>query len=366
MAPVAQRYKNYDDDMKKLKSQLRELGYMERPIGWVSFSWVYNFILTIVPAVAFFYTDIMVLKIVLSFLAGVGAVGVGTCAHNASHGVSFKTKGMNRFMDLLGFTLVMGVSSRFWDNFHNKLHHPNTSVINVDPDTTVLPWFALHQKQVQEAHPLWQKYFKIQYLFFPFLVGFYSIFLQYMGWAYMAKKFKNWGSLESHDKKMILTDLVVLGFHYLFWIALFSQFFPWWQVLILYVSKNWVTGLFCFFALAPTHWDREALYFDQSIMQEIKYYYARQMFSTINYKVGFFGSLIANGVEYHLEHHLFPQVSHVHLPAIAKRVEALCKKHKMPYRTKSWARIIFDSYKVVKEPKPVDNSLADKLVSTIQ
>jgi len=41
--------------------------------------------------------------------------------------------------------------------------------------------------------------------------------------------------------------------------------------------------------------------------------------------------LVAGGLNFQIEHHLFPGVCHVHYPAISKIVQSTCKKYKVPY-----------------------------------
>jgi len=361
MASVTSQYNAFDADMKKLKQNLRELGYMERPIGWVTFSWVYNLTISLVPAVLFFYTDNWLIRAILAFISGIGAVGIATCSHNASHGNIYKSAFVNRFLDIFGFSFIVGISSRFWDNLHNKLHHPNTGVVSVDPDTIFLPWLALHEKQLEEAGPLARVYYtKVQWLAFPILIGLYVHYLQVLGWKFIIKRIKTFKELDEKTRKLHYYEIFALVLHYVFWIGLFALYFPLLDVLILYFARNFIAGMFCFFALAPTHYSREALYFDKDILK--MNYFARQMFSTINYRVGFFGSLLANGVEYHLDHHLFPQVSPALLKKLGGDIEKISRKHGMPYRSKKWLEIIFDAYRVILKAKVVDNSLVRKFV----
>ncbi|MES0489318.1 MAG: fatty acid desaturase [Leptospirales bacterium] len=362
-ATATSRLNSFEKDIKAMHRKLKDQGYLERPIGRVIFSWVYNLILSIVPAVLFFYTDNMWLKFVYMYLAGLGAVGVGTMAHNASHGYSFRSSFANRFMEILGFTFIMGVSARFWDTFHNIKHHHQTNIVGEDPDTSVMPWFAIHEKQIENASALAKMYYKIQWIFFPFFFGFYSVLLQSMGWLHLTKSFFNFSGVQKEERKYYIIDVLVTIVHYSFWIGLFSLYFPLVDVLILYAAKNFVTGAFCFFALAPTHYTRDALYFEREGLNLS--YYARQFFSTVDYKVGFLGSFLVNGVEYHLEHHLFPQVSHVFLKPIAKEVQSICKKHDLPYQIKSWPGIILDSYRIIIKPKVVDNNLPEKKLAEL-
>ncbi|MDH4262457.1 MAG: fatty acid desaturase [Spirochaetia bacterium] len=364
MNTFSTQFNAFEADMKKLKQDLRKLGYLERPVGFIIFSWVYNLTFAIIPAIIFFYNENFIVKVLCVFLAGLGCVGIATCSHNASHGNSFKTKLVNQFMDIFGFDFIIGISSRFWDNFHNKLHHPNTSIVSIDPDTDILPWFALHEKQVENAGSITKIYYKYQWIFFPFLVGFYVIMLQVMGWKFLLKKLIHFNILDHKQRLLHILDVIVLAAHYVFWIALpYSFNFSITEILILYIGKNFISGMLCFFALAPTHYVRDALYFDEEILKLS--YYSRQMFSTINFRVGFFGTPLLNGVEHHLDHHLFPQVS----PSLCKRlgndIKKIAQKHGMPYRSLSWLEIIIDSYRVIMKPKVVDNSLIEKYITKL-
>ncbi|MDH4199486.1 MAG: fatty acid desaturase [Spirochaetia bacterium] len=360
MSTLTNQFNAFDKDMKILKKNLRELGFLDRPVGFIIFSWTLNLVLAIVPAFAFFYVESWWLKGVCAVLAGMGSVGIATCSHNASHGNSFKSATVNQFMDIFGFSFIIGISSAFWDNFHNKLHHPNTSIISIDPDTNILPWFVLHEKQLEKATPMAKIYYKYQWIAFPVLVGFYVNMLQVMGWKFLFRKFSSFSELDSKTQALYIIEVIALVGHYVFWIGLFWYYFPLLDILVLYIARFFVSGVLCFFALAPTHYVRDALYFDEDILKVN--YYSRQMFSTVNFRVGFLGTLV-NGVEYHLDHHLFPQVSPSLLKSLGREIEKIARKHGMPYRSRSWLSIIADSYRVIIKPKVVDNSLIQNYVT---
>jgi linoleoyl-CoA desaturase len=44
-------------------------------------------------------------------------------------------------------------------------------------------------------------------------------------------------------------------------------------------------------------------------------------------------SWFAGGLNYQVEHHLFPRISHIHYPAISKIVKAKCAEYKLPYHS---------------------------------
>eukprot|EP01088_Endostelium_zonatum_P017169 TRINITY_DN492_c0_g1_i3.p1 TRINITY_DN492_c0_g1~~TRINITY_DN492_c0_g1_i3.p1 ORF type:complete len:140 (+),score=34.64 TRINITY_DN492_c0_g1_i3:231-650(+) len=47
------------------------------------------------------------------------------------------------------------------------------------------------------------------------------------------------------------------------------------------------------------------------------------------------------GMNYQIEHHLYPQISHIHYPAISKIVQQTCKEFNLPYVTHSWGAALY-------------------------
>ena len=69
------------------------------------------------------------------------------------------------------------------------------------------------------------------------------------------------------------------------------------------------------------------------------------------------GRLYCAGVEYQIEHHLFPGMSPTHYPHIAPMVEAFCRRHGYPYRTLGWGEALWKSYLTFWRLKPVRSDL---------
>jgi len=70
---------------------------------------------------------------------------------------------------------------------------------------------------------------------------------------------------------------------------------------------------------------------------------------------GFLPLLVTNlwgGMNYQIEHHLFPSVSHVHFPAISKYVEETAKEFNIPYRSLSYLESISQYQQLISEMAP--------------
>jgi linoleoyl-CoA desaturase len=64
----------------------------------------------------------------------------------------------------------------------------------------------------------------------------------------------------------------------------------------------------------------------------------------------FFVNWYVGGLNYQVEHHLFPRVSHVHYPAISKIVEQSCKTHNLPYNTfPTMTKSLISHFKMMKQ-----------------
>jgi fatty acid desaturase len=76
-----------------------------------------------------------------------------------------------------------------------------------------------------------------------------------------------------------------------------------------------------------------------------KDWYKHQVLTSSNHSIGSkFGYLFSGGLNYQIEHHLFPGVNHCHYPYIQPIVEKICKKHKITYKRFNGYRDAFCSY----------------------
>jgi len=122
--------------------------------------------------------------------------------------------------------------------------------------------------------------------------------------------------------------------------------------LLLYLLRIGLLGHFAFFILAPAHFPNEADLVGATI--ENPDFVMRQLQGTINFRTGsLIGRLACNGLEYQIEHHLFPNICHVHYPLVAPLLHEFCLRNGYPYRSLSWGEGILKSYVSIFRPRPV-------------
>jgi linoleoyl-CoA desaturase len=275
-----------------------------------------------------FFTPAAVWAIAECVLLGgvVAAIGFNIM-HDGAHGSFSKHKIVN---NIAAFTLnILGGNSFMWDMKHNVIHHAYTNIDGVDDDIDIQPWMRMSSTQPKYAMH------KYQHIYFWFL---YSML--YVLWIFLLdyqKYFKKRIGVMP-IKKMSAKD------HLVFWSFKIVN-------LILFVGlpiytigfTGWLVGFLTFtilagltisivFQLAHTV---EHTHFPMPNTETNKLedeWAIHQLKTTANFaprsKVI---SWLVGGLNFQVEHHLFPKISHIHYPEISKIVKQACKEFNIPY-----------------------------------
>ncbi|MHB1948577.1 MAG: fatty acid desaturase family protein [Gammaproteobacteria bacterium] len=268
----------------------------------------------------------------LSFaISGIGM----NIAHDANHSACSRWRWVNQ---VLSFTFeIIGVSSFVWRIKHNKLHHYYTNVTNIDPDLDHSKLIrSVPEMKLQPFHQYQAYYIWLLYLFFTFRWHLTSDYL------YFIKSFKKYMTRLPMLTKIKIISRFILGkllsYSLYFVIPLF--YYPWWLVLSFYFCIVALVGLILAPIFDVAHINDEVLFLPANEdMTVFNHDHAiLQVSTTANFgaKNRFFSWYIG-GLNYQIEHHLFPSTCHVHYPAISKIVRQVCQEFNIPY-------VKFDSF----------------------
>ncbi|QDA61156.1 fatty acid desaturase family protein [Hymenobacter jejuensis] len=275
----------------------------------------------------FFTPPVLLAVLECMLMGGVGAAIGFNVMHDGAHGSFSKSKFVNSFA---AFTLnVMGGNSFMWNMKHNLIHHMYTNVDGVDDDIDVQPWMRMSSTQPRH------KLHRFQHLYFWFL---YS--LLYIAWIFVMdyqKYFK--GKIGSMPiKKMSFSDQSVFwGFkalHLVLFIVLPIYMLGFVSWMIGFLAFGSVAGftLSLVFQLAHTV-EHAAFPMPHEITNKLEDEWAiHQIKTTANFAThNKVISWLVGGLNFQVEHHLFPKISHVHYPAISKIVKQMCEEFNIEY-----------------------------------
>lgn len=258
------------------------------------------------------------LGLILCALLGINLAGIGfNVMHDGAHGSFSPFRWLNGLAaNSLDF---LGASSFMWKTKHNVVHHTYTNIDGIDDDINAGPLLRLAPTQKK------LKIHKFQHLYF---IGLYA--LLHMYWVFFTdfkKYFRGkvgiveikdmtwkdelifWGSKLSFIIVFITLPLYMVGLlKFIIGFLIFS--FSASIVLTVTFSLAHAVEL-ADFPLAST--DKNMME-DEWAVHQVK---TTANFATKNKLVTWF----AGGLNYQIEHHLFPRISHIHYPAISEIVK---------------------------------------------
>lgn len=318
-AELKKRISNYFEEVGKSTTGDYQL-FLKAIILSIAFAFVYIHLVFFTPAVW--------LQIIESVILGglVAAIGFNVM-HDGAHGSFSKYKWVNVFA---AFSLnILGGNSFMWNMKHNVIHHAFTNVDGVDDDIDIQPWMRMSESQKK------YRLHKYQHIYFWVL---YS--LLYIFWIFVLdyqKYFK--GKIGNMQlKHMKLSDHLTFWGFKLFHLFLFVGlpiymvgFSSW---LISFLIFTLVAGfvLSIVFQLAHTV-EHTAFPMPDEVSGKLDDEWAiHQLKTTANFAThNKLVSWLVGGLNFQIEHHLFPKISHVHYPAISKIIREACREYGINY-----------------------------------
>ncbi len=248
--------------------------------------------------------------------------------HDANHGSYSNNTKLNDFVGLSAN--MLGASSFFWKQKHNIIHHTYTNVDGIDDDIAKSPiirqcesqkWVPAHQVQHLYLTPI----YSLSTLFWIFNMDFQK---------YFKRKIYTTDAWELSTKNHIVFWVTKIYYVTVFMILPIVQFgFLGWFAG--YMIMNMSLGITLSFVFQLAH-VVENTEFEHVPLDETKHletaWAQHQIKTTANFAMdNKVISWFVGGLNYQIEHHLFPKVSHIHYPAISKIVQQKCKEFNLPY-----------------------------------
>jgi fatty acid desaturase len=299
--------------------------------------------------IVFVVAEPLWLRLVALALSTYGALGVGMTGHNASHYTVTGNKHADRAVTYFTMALCHGISACYWRVKHIRLHHvaPNNNAFDTDHD--LLPFFALSQEDVDKATGWQRKLHRVQHVVFPFAVSLNMLNLKIWGLRHIRSELmspRRW-------RASLWIDIACVSTHFTALVVVPAFFWPLWQVVAFFLMREALHGYIMFAAAAPPHFPAEAKFVKAD--PHGPGVLAGQVYTTVNYRTGFFGRLACLGAEYQIEHHLVPEINPLKSNQVSEIVRKFCARYGYPYRSFGWWEGIVKAVQAVAHPKPIEH-----------
>ena len=301
-------------DYAELSRQVKQAGLLERR-RW-SYTWRIAVVVALLAAGwgAFVLVGDSWWQLAVAVFLGVMFTQLGFLGHDAGHRQISGSRRVSRILGVLLGNLGIGLSYGWWVDKHNRHHaHPNTEGADPDIGMRVL---AFTETQARASRGWSRAVFRYQaYLFFPMLLG-----------EALSVHVAGVRSLASRDSGTRPAEAALLGIHFVGYLtAVFLVLSPVKAVVFILVQQG-VFGVYLGAAFAPNHKGMPILSPDDR-----SDFLRRQVLTSRNVRGGWLTDLALGGLNYQIEHHLFPSMPRPALRRSQPLIMEFCRQHGLPY-----------------------------------
>lgn len=370
----------FEQGYRDLRVQMIKMGLFNSSKGYYLYKCTFNMCMWATAVSMVMFSDSTAVHIASALLLGLFWQQCGWLAHDFLHHQVFKNRVFGDMVGLFWGNLMQGFSVTWWKNKHNghhavtNLHSTSVESQDGDPDIDTMPLLAWSLKQAQslkEADPngkhsgLTKFFIKNQAItYFPILL------LARISW--LRESFKTamgLGASSENAKEQLarkgldypLAEPLLLVIFHAWNFALSCKFGQWSLAYstMYYMTAACSSGLFLALVFGLGH-NGMAVY-DAETRPD---FWNLQVTTTRNIIGGhgmpqFFVDWFCGGLQYQVEHHLFPTMPRHNLPKCHKLVDSFCKKWDVSYHE---ADMFVGNMEVLQHLKSVSNDFISEMV----
>lgn len=314
------------------------------------------YILIITGVVSNTLPQLIALVVMALGLAGIGL----SVMHDANHGAYAKKNWINI---VIGYSLnLVGANAFNWKMQHNVLHHTYTNVHEEDED--ISPRGALRLT----PHSNWKPMHKYQHIYAWLLYGlmtivwlFFKDFQRIVKYGRNGLAKKQNANIRNEWFILIATKLIYVG--YIFVLPLLFTSLAWWQIVLGIITMHYIAGFMLAIIFQPAHVIEGTEFPLPDENNSLANNWAvHQLLTTTNFgNNSRWFSWYVGGLNFQIEHHLFPNVCHVHYRKISGIVQQTAHEFGLPYKsTRTFAQALVKHARLLRQlgKKPANLSMA--------
>jgi linoleoyl-CoA desaturase len=292
-------------------------------------------------------------------LMGFGMAGLGlSVMHDANHGAYSNKESVNTFVGSILYFLG-GVDAN-WRIQHNILHHTYTNVTGLDEDINPGPVMRFTPHEERRAMH------KYQHIYAYFLYCLMTLVWCTTKDYKQAARYNKLGLLGTQKLTYgkLLARIIISKILYatmIFGLPIWLSPAPWYITILGFLVMQFIAGFILGIIFQPAHVVPSSDYPMPDESGNIEADWAvSQLYNTANFAPGAkLFSWYVGGLNYQVEHHLFPNICHIHYRSISKIVKETAEEYKLPYHSyKTFGQALADHTKMLYQLGNFDNAPA--------
>lgn len=332
-----EKQKEFEKAYRELRRKLVTQGLFNASLTYYAFKVFSNIAILAVSVYIATHYDSLFLRMIAACILGLFWQQCGWLAHDFLHHQVFKNRMFGDFMGLIIGDLFQGFSVQWWKSKHNSHHAvPNLlascpGACDGDPDIDTMPYLAWTLKMAETARDSSVGRFLINYqsvFYFPLLL-FARLAWAHQSWVFVFGGAGQHSVKGAHiDRKRIqypLMEKIFLVMHYLALLWVMS-YMPVTHAIVFFLTAQMSCGLMLALVFGLGHNGMAVYPADQR-----PDFWKLQVTTTRNVTSNLFTDWFCGGLQYQVDHHLFPSLPRHNLGKVHKYVEQFCKEQGVTY-----------------------------------
>jgi fatty acid desaturase len=308
--PRAGRWSEY----AQLSRQIKQAGLLDRRHGYYTAKLILNLVLLAAGGAAFAILGESWWQLVTAAYLAVVFTQLAFVGHDAGHRQIFRSRRANNLIGLVHANLLVGISFGWWVAKHDR-HHSNPNHEDLDPDIDI-PALAFTTGQARDKRGLARMVARYQaYLFFPLLL------LEAAQLHLASAK-----AIVGDTGRATVVEALLLLLHIVGYATALVLVLSPLQAAVFVLIQQGLFGLYLGCSFAPNHKGMPTL----TNAEELDFL-RTQVLTSRNVRGSRPVDWLLGGLNYQIEHHLFPNMPRPNLRHAQPLVRAFCQEHDLPY-----------------------------------
>jgi fatty acid desaturase len=308
--PRVRRWSEYT----QLSRQIKQASLLDRRHGYYTAKISLNLVLLAAGGAAFVALEDSWWQLVTAAYLAVVFTQLAFVGHDAGHRQISRSRRTNNLIGLIHANLLVGVSFGWWVAKHDR-HHSNPNHEDLDPDIDI-PALAFTTGQAGDKRGLARMVARYQaYLFFPLLL------LEAAQLHVASAK-----AIVRDTGRATVVEALLLLLHFVGYATALVLVLSPLQAAVFVLVHQGLFGLYLGCSFAPNHKGMPTL----TDAEELDFL-RTQVLTSRNVRGSRLVDFLLGGLNYQIEHHLFPNMPRPNLRRAQPLVRAFCQEHDLPY-----------------------------------
>ncbi|MGI8879089.1 MAG: fatty acid desaturase family protein [Jatrophihabitans sp.] len=311
-AVVSQR----GSDFAGLCRQIREANLLERRRAMYALRIGITGFALVAAWAAFVWVGDSWFQTIVAVVMGLVFTQVAFLGHDGGHQQVYRSRRANDTVGIVAGDLLVGLSFGWWLDKHNKHHsHPNHEGLDPDIGDGVFAFTTTHiAKRTGRLGKLIAKH--QAWLFFP-LLTLEGLHLRMASMRFLSRR---------KTRRYRRIETLLMSSHLIVYFAVVFTVLSPVKALVFIAIHQGVFGFYMGCSFAPNHKGMAIIGEGEELD-----FLRRQVLTSRNVRGGWFNDLLLGGLNYQIEHHLFPNLPRPSLRHAQRLVREYCLEHRITY-----------------------------------